>query len=139
MIRVDELMIGDWMLINGNPMQIEAIDSIDDEIVANGDLYCLVEDRVHSEDKCKPIPITPEILEKNGFEREDWIDNKGRFVSADGRLILQNDENFINSLNTWYIHIDNEDFETIGSCELTYVHQLQHALRLFGIDKQITL
>ena len=60
-------MIGDWVLINGTPHKIQAIDSIDAEIQADEELYFVGEDRHHSEDKIDGITITPEILDKNGF------------------------------------------------------------------------
>jgi hypothetical protein len=137
-MKANELMIDDWVMLNGSHYQIEEISRKGwVHLVCNGIRINMTTDYLL--EVLQPIPLTPEILEKNGFKREEWIDNKGRFVSDDGRLILQNDENFINSFNTWYMHIDNEDFETIASCELSYVHQLQHALRLSGIDKVITI
>ena len=66
-MKCNELMVGDWVLINNTPHKIQAIDSIDAEIQADDELYYFEEDRPHSEDKIEGIPITSEILEKNGF------------------------------------------------------------------------
>ena len=66
-MKATDLMIGDWVFINNIPHKIQAIDSIDAEILADDDLYYVGEDRCHSEDKIEGIPITPEILKKN-----DW-------------------------------------------------------------------
>ena len=66
-MKLTDLAILDWVLINNTPHKIQAIDSIDAEILADDELYYVGEDRCHSEDKIEGIPITPEILEKNGF------------------------------------------------------------------------
>ena len=68
-----------------------------------------------------PIPLTSEILEKNGWkETEYWHEYK------DGNTIIQ-----YSLSNIWGIinEIEIEHFK----CE--YVHQLQHLLRLCGLDE----
>ena len=66
----------------------------------------------------KPIPLTPEILEKNGwwYEIEDmWLHDEVNFC--------------IEKLNGKFQCYD------ISQIKLDSVHQLQHALRLCGLDK----
>lgn len=72
-----------------------------------------------------PIPLTPEILEKNGFINgefyasshiEDWQ------IMSDGSHLAARSE------RGWCIDIP---------CR--YVHELQHALRLCGIEKEMEL
>ena len=73
----------------------------------------------------KPIPITPEILEKNGFEE------------FDGWRILDMDDVEIRWIGT-ILEISGSH----GNMELPnvqHVHELQHAIRLCGIDKEIVL
>ena len=67
----------------------------------------------------EPIPITPEILEKNGFYEHD-----GYYTSE-----------FFN------LHHRINNTYAIGDTmmRVTYVHELQHALRLCGIKKDIEL
>ena len=65
-MKPTDLMLGDWVLINNTHHKIQAIDSIDAEIQADDELYYIGEDRYHSEDKVEGVPLTPEILEKNG-------------------------------------------------------------------------
>ena len=68
----------------------------------------------------QPIPLTPEILEKNGWkETEYWHEYE------DGNTIIQ-----YSLSNIWGIinGIEIEHFK----CE--YVHQYQHLLRLCGLD-----
>ena len=78
--------------------------------------------------KVEPIPLTPEILEKNGFiHYTDFYMWKEESLEP--------------------IHLDNYDEDGWRSrincdnipCECKYVHQLQHALKLCGINKTIEL
>ena len=134
-MTANELMIGDWVAYNGdvdyiNPIKIEGMD------IATG--MCITSDRDDvGFDGVDPIPLTAEILEKNGFNCEEII--QPHWISEDGRILLRNDESLINSNNKWSVHVDNEDMQTIGYFELTYVHQLQHALRLCNIEKEIEI
>lgn len=76
-------------------------------------VYCCV--RV---EYIKPIPLTPEILEKNGWEwdRQDFVI---------GALVL-------------YPEADYFVFDGFG-LKLKYVHQLQHLLFGLGIDFDFNL
>ena len=116
-----ELMIGDWVLLNGNPLKIQAIDSLGAEIVANGDLFCIKEDRwAYTADKIDSIPLTPEILEKNGWNHSNRLmitridDNDFYWSEELGGILYKNQYNM---------------------CNCKYVHNLQHALRLCGFDE----
>ena len=99
-------------------------------------------------DYLDPIPLTPEILEKNGFEKTQIHGEKQDdiFQCFDGEIIIEvgiYDPNFI------LIHYRYETPDGINSGELSsivkvdggkfYIHELQHALRLCGIDKEIEL
>lgn len=138
-MKVEKLMIGDWVsLFQGNPdgsscnVQVSYIGEYGEVGIEGCEGYTSA--------NCNllfPIPLTPEILEKNGFNCEEII--QPHWISEDGRILLRNDESLINSNNKWSVHVDNEDMQTIGYFELTYVHQLQHALRLCEIEKEIEL
>lgn len=94
----------------------------------------------------EPIPLTAEILEKNGFEKA--LDEDGtecyRYYNRAGdgyiKISLYN-----GGAGDWSIEIVN--YEKFDNNEIVYnnnfiflkVHQLQHALRLCGIDKTIEL
>ena len=137
-MKANELMIGDWVTFKDcqheNPMPIKIIaigfqaDEEDDCLVQiNGDRAC---DIITIDDEIVGIPLTAEILEKNGFEptlapgervwkdnsQEVWLDNEGK--------------------NYW-ANIKNGEFYFEGYIE--YIHELQHALRLCGIEKEIEL
>lgn len=84
-----------------------------------------------------PVPLTAEILEKNGF-----MSKKGRFMQLGNfdnpPLILWHlvDEPVLgHPKNQLEIHHGAENIHVSFMCH--YVHQLQHALRLCGIEKEI--
>ena len=62
-MKIEELSIGDWVKWNGKPRKIEQI-GYEGEMFVNVGVcfYCSIEE-------CDPIPLTPEILEKNGFKQ----------------------------------------------------------------------
>ena len=71
----------------------------------------------------EPIPLTPEILEKNGFIKEsrDCFGESLQYcVLVDGLWIDISGENYFEG-------------------KLDYVHQLQHALKNCEIEKEIEL
>lgn len=137
-----DLMIGDWMLnACGNPIQVGEI--LEDGIngVCEGGEWCDFYDDI------KPIPLTPEILKKN-----DWYwgltSNEEDIVSCVGCAYDEHwvyDEGageislfFPKDTNGGELRIDdqrfNRHFEFIWNDTL-YVHELQHALRLCGLNE----
>lgn len=74
-MRIEELSIGDWVLCDGEYWKISAI---------NEDSVGLRCDSDYSDaflEECDPIPLTPEILEKNGiiktYEDDEYAVYKG--------------------------------------------------------------
>ena len=78
----------------------------------------------------EPIPITSEILERNGFEES--VVNEGNYIwrSKLERVIWNEEEN---------ITIRSVKCDTLFQGHCYYIHQLQNALRLCGIRKEIEL
>ena len=118
-----DLMVGDWLMFNGKPCQVKGLHN-DDTATLTGyrSLYYLID--------AEPIPLTPEILEKNGFEGI----KEGRFPSL---------RNYYND-----IIFQLEGIREEGNCKILYifknipilyVHELQHALKLCRIDKEIVV
>lgn len=108
-MKANELMIGDWVKFiqsdgQGFYAQVEALN--DDGTFAESGFF--------ADNMVRPIPLTAEILEKNGYN----------YNVGSGGLFQIN----IKGLNC---HIS---FNIIH-----YVHELQHALRLCGIEKEIEL
>lgn len=82
-----------------------------------------------------PIPITPEILEKNGFAfLPDGNPRHLQFV--DGNIFISTYE----GRETFALFCYNDmGWAETFSLTLRYIHQLQHALRLAGVEKEIEL
>ena len=78
-----------------------------------------------SNNAIRPIPITPEILEKNGWKKPDgfdsyWLDKMG---------LLQEGDTWHSALGSTKIAI------TLGN--ILYVHQLQHLLFGLGLNSEM--
>ena len=128
-----DLMVGDWLKhYNGTPMQVTKITTEHFACAKNGGVNCW-----EYNNKFEPILLTPEILEKNGFERDKNISLYNAYTGINSRVTLHDDFMSMNSRNMWHVHIDSEDYCTIANCELTYLHELQHLLRLCKIYKEI--
>lgn len=79
------------------------------------------------------IPLTAEILEKNGFGYIKKDDNLTHFYLGESQY-CKNMELHIGTNNKgvyWINYLNNSIYK------IYHVHQLQHALRLCGIEKEI--
>ena len=129
-MKANELMIGDYIIRKNAPKEIlivDAIDSIRNIVYLDLDGLGITEKLENIE----PIPLTQKILEKNGFYHEynvgyvmEEYENEIIYNLWDRKLrILKNREQIFNL----------EYFDEM--C----VHELQHVLRLCGIEKTIEL
>ena len=138
-MKATELMIGDWVLINNIPHKIQAIDSIDAEIQANDELYYVGEDRHHSEDKIEGIRVTYEILEKNGFYNLNTQWYYKRFLSNDCfdiHISLVYREIEVSKLYGVGTECEGVEYDSVIVFDNDIcVHQLQHELRLCGLNE----
>lgn len=139
-MKANELMIGDWVECVDSThkkkvyAQIDAIEECQTCILVKLDNCNWFLDISF----IKPIPLTPEILEKNGFERT-WRDVFA-YDNEDIGLIITFHLKETNYTNGAYDYIDIErGCMTITEMPIEFVHQLQQALRLCGIDKTIEL
>ena len=145
-MEAKDLMIGDWVKIS----HINKIGRVYRINRANGrgNGWVAVIDGDYHEDYIEPIPLTPEILEKNGWKHE--FDKKDYMVLYD--LPKTESKEGVNVWMMWCIGEHNLDINKQSESILRYnlchsrvcipcdyVHQLQHALRLCGIEKEIVL
>lgn len=131
-MRVIDLMIGDWVLWRGTPLKIMSINdkksrSLEPTVTGLITIDGKETIRRFNAKSLKPIPITPEILAKNA-DKIDMIYQFGKYPKT---------------MNVMYdrgarARIMEGDDEYYG-IELKYVHELQHALRLCGIEKEVKL
>ena len=125
-MKLTDLAILDWVLINNTPHRIQAIDSIDAEILADDELYYVGEDRCHSEDKIEGIPITPEILENNGFIKVNSQRYDYGYPDTDCYVKVNPKKNMI--------HVNGRNANS-NLYSHSFVHELQRALRLCGLNE----
>lgn len=141
---ISEVSIGDWVKLNydisyktGESLYTNVrITSINEDGTINVSMH---DGDSWDSDLIYPIPITKELLEKNGFEREPFVTHCDMYSGIDRRVNMHNSKEYANSNNEWHVHIDSEDYCTIANCELTYLHELQHILRLCKISKEIVV
>lgn len=136
-MKATEIQIGDWVKYT-NPPYIK-VASITKRKIG----YHIKDDepRMHYVRLCEvePIPLTAEILKKNGFEESE------RFRSTTFRLFVKDCFVVIDSFHdnkvgryNWAIGV-HSCYTGYQCAMIHYVHELQHALRLYGIDKEIEL
>ena len=121
-------MIGDWVKIPNTKVEhefwrigLDLMQGIEDGII-----------------EPEPIPLTPEILEKNGFEKALQLSDIEPFdTDEEGNKYYS----YNKTLWGWW-QPDNIfciPANGLGWLNIKYVHELQHALRLCGIEKTIEL
>ena len=128
-------MIGDWVCFDGdteytNPVQIDGIST--EEACVDGDWY----------DVWEPIPLTLEILEKNGF----CLEEEERGFSEPYQVYVNDEYQYVIKIYpkdgmdrySKLIIGEYDDSENM-SLLINYVHELQHALKLCGIEKEIQI
>lgn len=140
-LKVTDLMVGDWVScqINGIEVKYVRIASLN-KTTMNGIPSDFIEfdkvmiDMLHGSyyqvdvASIHPIPLTSEILKKNGLANDPY----GCHFKEDEYMMLE-------------ISVEEEgiywtiNYNEYGVLKLKYVHQLQHALRLCGINKEIVV
>lgn len=84
----------------------------------------------------RPIPLTAEILEKNGFGYRSLGGAEEWFIADDYYDIVVHEW----SDSIWVFKYESTEMNTPHEQRVFgYVHNLQHALRENGIDKEIVL
>ena len=123
-MKATDLIIGDWVQV---PSLIDNVEHYDAWCKVKQLRDCDLDVIGFKElkyDEIVPIPLTPEILEKNGWEceyfgkRQEWWLDKTKFP---------------------IVGYSTNDTLHHNGIVLKYVHELQHALKLCKIEKEIVL
>jgi len=125
-MKITDLMVGDWVYVSGKPVKISRDDLATMLIFLDDD------------SKIDPITFAEDILVKNGFvyrdEEETCATDAFHHWQLDGHSFALN--------STQYFRKEKKDdmprFDVAGIA-IRYVHQLQHLMRLAGIEKEIEL
>ena len=130
-MKATELMIGDWVKPKNSawPFKVSGI-SMEGVTKESSNYYKC--------DEIEPISLTAEILEKNGFEKV--LDNN---KIPTYRIKWPPNSNYYFTILTGvdcYWNFDGYAM-AVGAVQgkIDYVHQLQHALRICGIKKEIII
>ena len=133
-MNTSELMIGDWIFDDKKYAQVTSI-------THRGGITTTLE--LNYARVIQPIPITIKLLMAQGFINIQGINNKSGEC-----FIRHSDEHGNTVVRIYYYDGMSYDIVTeietdlkqmrgtnrIHSCEITYVHELQHALRLCGLS-----
>jgi hypothetical protein len=140
-MKANELMIGDWVFVHKPTCKghrVDYINEMDEEIGADGEIYGVCDIR--------PIPLTAEILEKNGIVFDYTIklhDDYGNPYEIKGYALhgttKWGDDYLLQYDEDKDLHISTEIYGEITLHNINFIHELQHALRLCGIEKEIEL
>jgi hypothetical protein len=144
-LKISDLSVGDWVRYETMPTKVMTINGFDSVVrgkASNGNIV------IAHIDCFEPIPITAEILVKNDFVRRSDEFSIYEYTTLLGK-ILRTTQVFLTTpqcinvflhdttIERGYIHREKTSV-SIHRNEL-YVHDLQHALRLAGLDKEINL
>lgn len=135
MIKAEDLRIGDLVRYGQQVYTIQAVNANGAVCFAESDLLpveCSLLD---------PIPITTEILEKNGFEvRRKTKGLYSKFVGSPDRFISKYISIECDECNPigWRVIIEYDKFTRYADLrKIHYVHELQHILWALGEDANL--
>ena len=146
-MRPEEIMVLDWFKFRYITMdkreitRIFRVSRIEDEL---GRYYVWGDGfgRMCYPERLEPIPLTPEILEKNGF-KEMLAKGFFRLELSKGYDYWCVEVSTTKGYELLYLDIEHtcDDIGQggIDNLKIHSVHELQHALRLCGITKEIVL
>ena len=167
-LKISDLSVGDWVSFDTAYLTVEGDDiatAFVKKLQQSARIKSILGDQelifaeVETEDDfgtiylkmehIRPIPITAEILEKNGFTRSSGEFPIYEYTTLLGKMLRKTTV----SLNHPYSYIvcriedtskELHEYDRItvnSSVERTpiHIHDLQHALRLAGVDKEINL
>ena len=127
MVRYSDLMLGDYILVNGIPRKVEAITKKKIGYHTRPQEKRLYYARLR---ELEPIEVTRELLGRLGILVEEPIDDaQPRFrieVIDDG----SGDDIFCIGLQ----NVHEDDYDVVF--DVCYLHQLQRAFKILGIEKE---
>ena len=122
-MKANELMIGDWVYNTHNRQPEQVCETREHMVMlAYNDLY--------DYDEIEPIPLTSDILERNGFEKVQNL------------LVLQWENGVYPSMI--FVEYNPENYclfinDMMFPKPVRFLHELHHILMDCGIEKEITL
>ena len=125
-MKIYELQIGNWVYDGNSIAQVTGITC--DGIIET------THNQSSNIEIIRPIPLSAEILEKNGLEKDNHDRLYGEYFDEDENRELEITVDDKTGEIWWSYNWD--EYRII---RLRYVHELQNALKLCGIEKEIVL
>ena len=125
-MEAKDLMIDDWAACEGKNGKVKELREHKLSLKTENSVMIVYYNNV------EPIPITSEILEKNGFvtDRYGEIELNDELGTSETNIVLE--PTYSEEYYWWRI---NNNLIV----KIKYVHELQHILKLVGIKKEIKL
>lgn len=132
-MRIEELCIGDWVrhTFYEENVQIARIDGDSERVLAERGKLSISCHLNYFE----PIPLTPEILEKNGLMRVS--EDKAYEAYCCNDFLIRRSK--FSCTDWWQVDVHYKQYVAHLSGYIQYVHQLQHLLTINECDKKIEL
>ena len=139
-MKCEELMIGNQLII-GKGTDFQKYVVIDE--ILHGSVSLQGREFTTFIGSLDPIPISEELLLKNGFTKriliegneayDDWVEFEKEVNGY--YLTIRHCSNTIE--RDWYVQIDNEYRCGVGGMDVEYVHQLQNVCTLAGFKIEL--
>lgn len=149
-MKVTDLMIGDWVSYKNKPVRVEALNKCDGYAIEKDMISIRLTNNTCmgiDADKLEPIRVTNDILRSNDFKGTVLAngDENDAYLTYniynDIYLQYYGFEHRLRKISTCVDEWNNHSRkpQIIFECNFHYVHELQHALKLAGVDKEIQL
>lgn len=132
-MKAKQLMLKDWVKFKGHQCKVIDLSWNDYEVCSP---IQLLDKNVYGCLECEPIPLTEEILKANAFE----VRNNNTFIKGIGNFFVCVELDYNDIEISKYFGIGTDDEECEYGSDIHFednikVHELQHALRLCGLDE----
>lgn len=128
-MEAKELMIGDWVINKDEPTKVNYLNGV--KIGTENEYfieYC----------ECCPIPLTEEILKANGWIQSKWETCKSLYeykgIHSRHAMIKRSNGRWVANIDGQLCKVDCDYDRPYMRLNIFYVHELQHALRLCGLN-----
>lgn len=145
-MKAEELMLGDQALYDGEPVRVVRLSDI-----SPAEAHIMVCNALKgtfpaSPERLRPIPITDDILENSGFvhSRCLGLSEHSFKVGQSGTYLYVSTSDRNKNVGGYHltITVDDKDVPAMSitlDMRVFNIHQLQHAMRLAGINKEFTI
>lgn len=137
-MKVVDLMIGDWVKIKGH-LDYDKVQEIARDESMQWYISFACSATLFRAYEFEPVPLTPEILEKNGWIQckyetcKSLYEYKGLYLRH--TMIKRSNSRWVANVDGIVEKFPDEYTHSFLRINVFYVHELQHALRLCGLNE----